>query len=162
MTDDRIRVRPAAQEDAAVLAELNAFVHDLHVEERPDVFRTATGADELRTLFRSFLARESSLAYLAESGGRAIGYVTATVHRRAGDVLTRPRNFAAIEHIAVDPAAARVGAGSALVEAVRVAAREAGCTSLVTDVWAFNKAAPAFFEDGLGFAPMRHWLEQGL
>ncbi|MGP4097932.1 GNAT family N-acetyltransferase [Nonomuraea sp. KM90] len=117
MTDDRIRVRPATQEDATVLAE---------------------------------------------SRGGAIGYVTATVHRRAGDVLTRPRNFAAIEHIAVDPAAARGGAGSALVEAVRVAAREVGCTSLVTDVWAVNKTALAFFEDGLGFAPMRHWLEQRL
>ncbi|NBE93117.1 GNAT family N-acetyltransferase [Nonomuraea sp. KC401] len=64
-----------------------------------------------------------------------------------------------LEHLAVDPDVVRTGIGAALVEAVRTAGKEAGCASLVTDVWNFNDGALAFF-DALGLTPMRHWLER--
>lgn len=154
-------VRPATQEDAAVLARLNGFVHGLHVEGRPDVFQPPSDEEELASRFRDFLAGEDVLAFVAEAEARPVGYVTATIHRSPGGVLTRPRSFAFVEHIAVDPEHAREGIGAALVEAVRAAGKDAGCTSVLTDVWDFNKTALAFF-DGLGFVPMRHWLERSL
>ncbi|GAA3696403.1 GNAT family N-acetyltransferase [Nonomuraea antimicrobica] len=155
-------VRPATERDAAVLAELNRFVHALHVEARPDVFRTAASeTGELAAIFASFLAGDDTLAYVAEVRGRPAGYVTAVVHRRPGDEMTRARSFVSVEHLAVDPGVARGGVGTALVEAVRTAGREAGCTAVLTDVWDFNQTALDFFE-GLGFTPMRHWLEHPL
>ncbi|MFG1957109.1 GNAT family N-acetyltransferase [Nonomuraea sp. NPDC049028] len=156
-----VRVRPATPDDAATLTQLNDFVHTLHVNERPDIFRPPSSAEELVSLFSSFLARENALAFIADSSEGPVGYVMATMHKRPGDALTQPRSFVFVEHIAVDPAMARTGVGSALVESVRVAGKEAGCSSLLTDVWDFNKRALAFF-GASGLAPMRHWLEQPL
>ncbi|NUW45402.1 GNAT family N-acetyltransferase [Nonomuraea rhodomycinica] len=156
-----VRVRPATPADAATLAELNDFVHALHVENRPDFFRTPSSADELVPIFRAFLEREDTFGFVAESAGRAVGYVTATVRRHPGDALVHPRNVIFVDHIAVDPALARAGVGTALVESVRAAGREVGCTRMMTDVWAFNERALAFFESA-GLARMTYWLEQPL
>ncbi|GAA2210320.1 GNAT family N-acetyltransferase [Nonomuraea monospora] len=154
-------IRPAATADAATLARLNDFVHALHVEHRPDVFHPPAAEAELADRFRDFLGREDTLAFVAEVDARPIGYVAATIHRNPGGVLNRPRRFVMIEHIVVDTWHARTGVGAALVEAVRVGGREAGCTAVVTDVWDFNGPAQAFFA-ALGFGPMRRWLEQPL
>lgn len=156
-------VRPATQEDVAVLARLNGFVHGPHVEGRPDFFQPPSDKEKLASLFHDFLSGEDALAFIAEAEeeARPVGYVTATIHHNPGSVLTRPRSFAFVEHIAVDPEHAREGIGAALVEAVRTAGKDAGCTTVLTDVWDFNKTALAFF-DGLGFVPMRHWLERSL
>ncbi|MEV4470030.1 MULTISPECIES: GNAT family N-acetyltransferase [Nonomuraea] len=156
-----IEVRRATEADAVVLARLNEIVHALHVEARPDVFVAAGDKEEVARLFVRFLGREGALVFLAEEAGRAVGYVTGVVHRREGDVMLRARSFVSIEHIAVDPGVARSGVGSALARAVREVGREAGCTSVLTDVWDFNEASLAFFTE-LGFRPMRHVLEQAL
>ena len=156
-----VKVRPATSDDAATLAQLNDFVHAPHVNERPDIFRAPSSAEDLVSLFSAFLARENTLAFIADSPEHPVGYVTATIHKRPGDALVRPRSFVFVEHIAVDPIMARTGVGTALVESIRVAGKEAGCTSLLTDVWDFNKRALAFFE-AAGLVHMRHWLEQPL
>ncbi|TDE47872.1 GNAT family N-acetyltransferase [Nonomuraea mesophila] len=130
MTTPTVDVRPATRADAALLARLNDVVHAVHVAARPDVFRAASSQDELVALFDDFLRRENALAFIARSSGEAVGYATATLHERSGDVLTRPRSFVALEHLAVDPGAARVGIGTALVDAVRTAGKEAGCPGL--------------------------------
>ncbi|MEU6713984.1 GNAT family N-acetyltransferase [Nonomuraea sp. NPDC046802] len=156
-----LNVRPATPTDAALLARLNDFVHAVHAAERPDVFRADPPATELTSIFDGLLARENAVAFVAESSGRPIGYATATLHHRQGDALTRPRSFVFLEHLAVDPEAGRAGVGTALVDAVRTAGRDAGCSAFLTDVWDFNKNALAFFE-AVGFAPMRRFLEQPL
>ncbi|NUW38354.1 GNAT family N-acetyltransferase [Nonomuraea sp. SMC257] len=156
-----VQIRPATPADAATLAELNDFVHALHVENRPDFFRAPSSAEELVPTFRAFLEREDTLGFVADSAGRAVGYVTATVRRHPGDALMQPRSVVFVDHIAVDPALARSGVGRALVESVRAAGKEAGCTRLMTDVWAFNERALAFFE-AAGLSRMTYWLEQPL
>jgi ribosomal protein S18 acetylase RimI-like enzyme len=134
----------------------------LHVGARPDVFQPSSDVEELIPIFSGFLAREGAIAFVAESEeGVPVGYVTAMIHHRPADALMHARSFVFIEHIAVDPTVARMGVGSALVESVRGVGVEAGCTSLLTDVWDFNKKALAFFE-GQGLGRMRHWLEQRL
>ncbi|WP_327587314.1 GNAT family N-acetyltransferase [Nonomuraea sp. NBC_00507] len=162
MTTPSVRIRQAVRDDAGILAQLNQFVHGLHVDARPDIFRPAPAVEELMPLFSGFLAREGAIAFIAESGDDTpVGYITATIHNRPADALMHARSFAFVEHIAVDPRMARTRVGSALVESVRAAALEAGCTSLIADVWDSNKKALAFFE-GQGLGPMRHWLEEKL
>jgi ribosomal protein S18 acetylase RimI-like enzyme len=162
MTTPSVQIRRATPDDGVILAQLNRFVHDLHVDARPDTFRLAHAADELAPHFVAFLAREGAMAYIAESSENGpVGYVTAAIQNRSADVLMHPQRFVYVNHIAVDPRAARMGVGSALVESVRAAALEAGCASLFTDVWDFNTKALAFFE-GQGFGRTQHRLEQRL
>ncbi|MEU8356350.1 GNAT family N-acetyltransferase [Nonomuraea sp. NPDC048882] len=163
MTTPSAQVRLAGREDAGVLAQLNQFVHGLHGAARPDVFRPAPAVEELTPIFSGFLAREGAIAFIAELGdGTPVGYITATIHDRPADALMHARSFVFVEHIAVNPQVARTRVGSVLVEAVRVAGLEAGCTSLITDVWDFNTQALAFFGEGQRLRPMRHWLEAKL
>ncbi|TDC02887.1 N-acetyltransferase [Nonomuraea longispora] len=76
------------------------------------------------------MERENALAFIARSSDEAVGYATATLHERSGDVLARPRSFVALEHLAVDPGVVRTRIGTALVEAARTAGKEAGCSGL--------------------------------
>lgn len=74
--------------------------------------------------------------------------------------MHQPRMFVYVDQIAVRHASG--GVGTALVAAVCAAAKEAGCTDVVTEVWEFNQRARTFFGDGLGFTPMRRILERPL
>ncbi|WP_431894511.1 N-acetyltransferase family protein [Nonomuraea sp. bgisy101] len=162
MTTPSVRIRRATPDDVVILAQLNRFVHDLHVDARPDIFLLAHAASVLAPHFAAFLAREGAMAYIAESSETGpVGYITATIQNRSADALMHPQRFVYVNHIAVDPQAARTGVGSALVESVRAAALEAGCTSLLTDVWDFNTKALTFFENQ-GLGRIQHRLEQRL
>ncbi|MFC4063015.1 GNAT family N-acetyltransferase [Planomonospora corallina] len=155
-------IRPATPDDAALLAELNRFVHDMHAEHRPDLYRKDPPAGELADGFRRQLGRDDVRILIAElPGGTAAGYAMATVHHRAANVLMAADSHITLEHLAVDPRAARQGVATALLEAVRAAGREAGCRRFVTDVWDFNTEALAFYRAS-GFTPMRRLLDQPL
>jgi GNAT superfamily N-acetyltransferase len=161
LSSPSIEIRLASPKDAALLAELNDFVHSVHALNRPDIFRAEPAHDELVPIFEAHLAREDIHAFIAQSSGQPIGYALAIIVERPGDALMQPRTFIVLEHLAVASAAVRTGVGAALVDAVRAAGRAMGCSRLVTEVWDFNKEALAFYE-AAGFAPMRHGLEQPL
>ncbi|MFB9877984.1 GNAT family N-acetyltransferase [Planobispora siamensis] len=156
-----IEIRPASREDAGLLARLNGFVHTVHARNRPDVFHPGPAPEDLVPVFEAHLAREDALIFIACSQGRPVGYAFAVIIDRPSDALMQARNFIVLEHLAVDPDAARTGVGTALLDAVRAAGRQRGCSRLLTDVWDFNTEAQAFYEKA-GFTPMRHILEQPL
>ncbi|MBG0813923.1 GNAT family N-acetyltransferase [Planomonospora sp. ID82291] len=155
-------IRTATPDDAALTAELNRFVQDIHAEHRPDLFRDHPPIEELTAGFRSQLEREDVTIFIAERpDGGAVGYAMTITNERSTNALMHADSFVVLEHLAVAPDVARHGVGRALVNAVREAARAAGCRRLVTEVWDFNSRASAFFESS-GFAPMHRRLEQML
>ncbi|WP_052423902.1 GNAT family N-acetyltransferase [Nonomuraea candida] len=154
-------IRLATAADAGLLAQLNDFVHAGHAQNRPDIFRSDPDPGEVAAIFAEHLAGADRQVFIASMSDRPAGYAMMLLVERPGDALMRPRNFAVLEHLAVAPTALRAGVGTALVEAVRTAARNAGCSRLLTDVWDFNQDAAAFYR-AAGFTPMRHALEQPL
>ncbi|MGV9773481.1 N-acetyltransferase family protein [Streptosporangium sp. NPDC003464] len=156
-----IEIRLASVADAALLAELNDSVHSVHALNRPDVFRSGPAPSEVAPIFGSHLAREDIRVFIASSSGCSVGYAMMLLVERSGDALMQPRAFAVLEHLAVASTAIRMGVGTALVDAVRTAAKNAGCSHLLTEVWDFNQEASAFYQ-AAGFTPMRHHLEQSL
>ncbi|MFD8561946.1 N-acetyltransferase family protein [Streptosporangium canum] len=156
-----IEIRLASVADAGLLAELNDFVHSVHALNRPDIFRSDPAPSEVAPIFESHLAREDIRVFIASSSGRSVGYAMMLLIERSGDALMRPRAFAVLEHLAVASTAIRMGVGTALVDAVHTAAKNAGCSRLLTEVWDFNQEASAFYQSA-GFTPMRHYLEQAL
>ncbi|MEY9845436.1 N-acetyltransferase family protein [Streptacidiphilus sp. MAP5-3] len=157
-----VTIRTATTDDVTTLAALNAIVHDLHARARPDVFVTAPATDELEALLAGQLAELGVTFLLAEaSDGRAVGYAMARVVERPASALVVRETVVSLQQIAVDPAAARSGVGSALLEHVRVLGRAAGCRRLVTQVWDLNEGAFAFYR-AAGLKPVTRTLEQGL
>ncbi|WP_327679620.1 GNAT family N-acetyltransferase [Kitasatospora sp. NBC_00458] len=151
------RIRTATTDDAALLAGLNEAVHDLHVRHRPDLF---LAAPEAEAAFAERLADPSVTVLIAAGDdGEAVGYALARVVQWPGGPFTGPDEVAVLDQLAVSPAAARTGVGSALLEAVRAAGRDAGCRRLVTNVWDFNEDARAFYRAS-GLRPMNRMLDQ--
>lgn len=156
-----IEIRLASVDDAPLLAELNDLVHSVHALNRPDIFRSDPAPSEVAPIFASHLAREDIQVFIAYSSDRPVGYAMMLLIERSGDALMQPRAFAVLEHLAVAFTAIRMGVGTALVDAVRTTAKNAGCSRLLTEVWDFNQEASAFYQ-AAGFTPMRHHLEQPL
>lgn len=128
-SDLAVTVRRADLADAAFVTASEAG--NLGVDAWPPGLVEAGLADEVPTV-----------AYLiAETGGGPVGHAVVSV---AGDI-------GELQRIAVDAAARRTGAGSALLARVVDLAREQGADRLLLEVREDNAAARSFYE-AKGFA----------
>ena len=145
-------IQRATPEDAPHISQLNAFVHDIHVEAHPHYFRP-TDLNELTTSFRTWLERDDATAFIArDNNGTPIGYVTTSFYDRPPTPTHHRRTYLEIDQIAVDPAHRRKGLAHALVERARDEARARGTDRVHLASWTFNEGAHAFFRSE-GFEP---------
>lgn len=150
-------VRRAVVGDEESLARLNQIVLDVHVAERPDQFK-ATSVQELTEWFTSFLQNPMVHVWIAEDGGRAVGYVSAVVHERPETTFMPLRRWCELDQIVVDPAWRQRGIARALVLEVIDQARAEGVESVETVSWSFNQQSQQMFQR-LGFRPKSVRLE---
>jgi diamine N-acetyltransferase len=140
-----ILIRKAVEQDAAVLASLNADVQGLHAAVMPWFFKPP-GPDTLPPeAVAAMLAPPENLVFIAEVDGVSAGYAYAEIVRRPETPFHYAYDMVYLHHISVRPAHRRHGVGSALIDAVRAAATDAGIGQVALDVWTFNEAARAFF-----------------
>lgn len=144
-----ITVRAAHAGDAPTVARLNAFVHGLHVAERPEIFKV-TRTDEVERWFVARIEEENSVVFIAEDGSEAIGYVLAIFCERIENAFVKSLQWCELDQIAVDPRRRRSGAARALCERVVEEAARRGTTSIEANTWWFNAAARSTFKK-LGF-----------
>lgn len=144
-----ITVRAARADDAPTLARLNAFVHGLHVAERPEIFKV-TRADEVERWFVGRLEDKNSAVFIAEHGGESVGYVLAIFCERAENAFVKPLSWCELDQIAVDPRRRKSGVARSLCQMVLQEAARRGTTSIEANTWWFNAAARSTFKK-LGF-----------
>lgn len=137
-------VRPATTGDVSAIREIaDAAWWDAY----PGVLETEQIRDGLATLYdaaflsRVLAEREDLLFLVAERDGEAVGFASA--QQTFADEVELYTLF-------VHPDHQREGVGTALLEAVETAARDAGTERLRTGVLAGNRAAQSFLE-GHGF-----------
>ena len=146
-----MQLRRATLEDAATLARLNRWVHDLHVGAEPAVY-VQSDAGQVEAWARERLAAPGVRAVVAELDGVTVGYVVTQDVRRAGTPFAAPRAFLLVDELAVALAARRRGVGRALMDAAHALARELGLPRVELDVRSWNAAALGFYR-ALGYAP---------
>jgi ribosomal protein S18 acetylase RimI-like enzyme len=147
-----VQLRRATLDDAATLARLSRWVHDLHVGAEPEVYVPAEAA-QVEAWARERLAAPGVRAVVAELDGAPVGYVVTTEIRRAGTPLAAPRAFLLVDELAVAPTARRRGVGRALMDAAHGLARASGLPRVELDVRSWNEAALGFYR-ALGYAPL--------
>jgi GNAT superfamily N-acetyltransferase len=155
-----ISVRPAAQHDEEVIADLNASVQGLHVEHEPGFFRSADPT-EVRLWFAEFLARPDNRAWLAYHDALPIGYATAEIKRRKSNPFSPERRWFEVNQVAVLPAYRRRGVATALLKEVLSVAVAEGVDDLELSTWHFNSGAMQAFAK-LGFRPTQQRLALSL
>ena len=144
-------IRLAVAGDEGTLAELNAFVHELHVAQNPAHFKPAD-RQEVAAWFRSLIEKPTVSIWLAEQDGVAAGYVSALVYERPETPFSRARKWLEIDQIGVRAECRRNGIARRLVERVVQSAREKGIRDVELTSWCFNENAQAAFRR-LGFVP---------
>lgn len=144
-------IRSAVVGDEIVLARLNRFAQDLHVERRPDLFRAARVQDAA-AWFRSRLEDPATRVWIAEDSVTPIGYLIAVVYDRPEGPFTVARRFCEIDQMAVDPARQGQGVARALMLEALARARADGIREIEATSWSFNDSAHAMFKR-LGFVP---------
>jgi ribosomal protein S18 acetylase RimI-like enzyme len=147
-----VTIRSAEDRDVGLLAELNRFVLDMHVDALPTYFKRA----EQRAVadsFRSMLERPEVQAYIASIGDVPVGYAVVAFRERPENALCLARRSLEIDELAVSPSHRRRGVCRALVERALAEARSQGVSEVEVTSWVFNTDARAAFQ-ALGFKPM--------
>lgn len=159
-TQHPINVRRATLDDAAVLSQLHSALQAYHAEAHPSFFKQPSAHTFPPTMVRDLLAKPSTVVFLAEIGGTAIGYLYADAMPAQETTMTFPLERLWIHHIIVKPDFQRQGVGKALIDAAKSYASDQGIKTLALSVWAFNRAAIRFFE-AQGFVMYNHrmWLQ---
>jgi ribosomal protein S18 acetylase RimI-like enzyme len=134
-------VRPAADADAAALAELDVEHHRHYTE--PPVFMARRPADD-RQAWSTFLAQDGNSVWIAEDEGGPIGFVRFDREFGGAEVTASPDGVF-IDGAYVRAAHRRRGAAAAMVDAGLRQCAANGITYCALDFEAFNPEAAAFW-----------------
>ncbi len=133
-----MHIRRAEAGDIPAIHAILRQVNDVHAALRPDLFH-AGGTKYTQEELRAILADGSRPVFVADVGGRTVGYAFC-VEKRGGTATLY------LDDLCVDEGWRRQGIAAALFDAVTAYAKERGLYSVTLNVWAGNDGARAFYE----------------
>ena len=146
-----VQIRAAISGDEKTLAALNAFVQEFHVMHNPSYFKPAD-IREVSAWFRELIGKPTVRIWIAEEGGKPVGYASVFLHDRPENPFCYARQWMEIDQVGVLPEYRRSGIGRRLVQHVVEAAGEEHIHDIELNSWCFNDGAHEAFRR-LGFAP---------
>lgn len=153
-----IRIRVAAAGDEAILASLSAVVHEIHVGQRPDIFKP-TDLRDLKHWFLDTVKAGSAKIWIAELGDLPVGYAVVIPQRRSASVFCHERRWHEVDQVGVHPQYRRQGVARSLIRHIVESARADGVSDVELNTWSFNDVALNSFER-LGFVSRNVRLER--
>ena len=154
-------IRNLKLEDFDDVNNLFMQLHNLEMEQRPDLFRKIEKPTTSRAWdFEASLTDSSKIMIGAEVDGKIVGFVIVQI-RQAEYKIQTPRTFAYFENIVVDEKYRRKGIGTAIYQEGVKRAKEQGATSMELKVWNFNTGAIKFYQS-LGMSVQSLTLEKAL
>ena len=151
-------VRFARKEDYEAINALRAPVCALHSNGYPALFKPVFAKDHQERVLKMIEDPEQDVL-VAEENGQLLGFAMVEYIKREETNSMYAVHEAHIVEIGVDETSQGKGIGTALIQAVKDAAKVRGCRSVQLDVWEFNKSALRFYEK-LGFVTLRRKMEQ--
>lgn len=151
-------VRFARKEDYEAINALRAPVCALHSNGYPALFKPVFAKDHQERVLKMMEDPEQDVL-VAEENGQLLGFAMVEYIKREETNSIYAVHGAHIVEIGVDETSQGKGIGTALIQAVKDAAKVRGCRSVQLDVWEFNKSALRFYEK-LGFVTLRRKMEQ--
>lgn len=154
-------IRLLTKEDYPVMLPLYCALDALHVETRPDWFRSRPEEEIFPRASFDALTEDPECLMLGafDSGGAAVGLLRATLWQDSG--MVKGLKNVCLDNIYVLPAYRRRGIASRLYAAAEDWAREQGACRLELHVWEFNRDAMAAYR-AWGLTAQRHVLEKNL
>lgn len=150
-------VRFAKKEDLERVNELRKVVNDVHVEGRPDIFKSGFH-EELRDYIFEIWNVENKDIIVAEREGIICGFACVQYVDKPETPFMNGRKFCDVDEFCVDPAFRRQGVATELITFVREDAKKRGLSRVELNMWEFNEGALAFYE-AVGFRTYRRYME---
>ena len=142
-----ITFREAVESDYDALCQLEAGLDDLHIAFLPQIFQSYSGKSREKAFFFPPPGEFQVVTFVAERDHRLLGFVCAGTRVSAPIPLLVHRKFAVVDSLYVIPSARRLGIANRLMIMVESWARQAGCTAVELNVYAFNESALAFYRE---------------
>ena len=141
-------IRPGRREDAPEAARLWMLSAEEHRDHDP-VYATAPDAEKTMRRFLADLARNSyAFVFVATVADRTVGFISGEL--REGSPTFRPKTWASVDDVFVEPDHRNAGIGHALLSNVGEWAKQKGADGVSLQVAAANARGRKFYED-LGF-----------
>ena len=152
-----MNIRIAREDELDRINELRKQVNDLHVEGKPDVFKSGF-CDELRDFINVIFKDPEQDIIVCEQNGEIAGF--AVVHHivKPENPFMKERDFLDIDEFCVDERWRRRGVATKMIEYIKDYAKEKGLHRIELNMWEFNEAALAFYE-AAGFETFRRYME---
>lgn len=147
-------IREATLCDLENLSNLMLEGHNLHLDNRPDIFEG--GNFEVKSYVKSILNNKKTYKYIYEVDSKIVGLIFASIKFNLVDDLTRSRKVAFIEYIIVNKNYQRMGIGTKLYHKLCSEIKKENADAVELCVWGFNKEAIKFYESlGMSIKNMR-------
>ncbi len=134
-------------EDYTAVHRIMTQVHNLHLDNRPDLYKISDPFDE--EYFESLSNDQNSILLVAENDDEITGICIATIKEVEDSPVQNARKYIFIEDICVDEKVRKSGIGRILYNAVVDIAKALKAESIELTVFGFNQTAINFYE-GLG------------
>ncbi len=154
-----MNIRKAEPNDIEEIRQLNhrLFLHDLPYDPRLNIGWPLEDFGEV--YFKKRISGETGVCFVAEEGGRLVGYATGHVESEIDSTDTILR--CELDNIYVEDAYRRSGVGRHLVSELDNWCKERGAKNMLVIAYAGNLDAIQFYES-YGFKPFALKLERDL
>ncbi len=151
-----MHIRKIQNNDFQSIAKLVRQVHDLHYNNRPDIYNDIDPFE--KSYFDFLMSDENTISIVCEIDEEIVGICITTIRKPSSNPLIKARKIAYIENMCVDKNYRKNGIGKKLFdEAVRLSKKQ-GAVSVELMVWDFNSDAISFYKK-LGFSYKSHIME---
>ena len=150
-------IRQANKNDITQMVPLLDEVSKLHIEKRPDVFKTRA-YEEIKSNLEEMIQDESNIILIAEDKQVAVGVIICKVREINDHTNLKNIKVLWINEICVKQEYRRNGIGRSLIEKAKEIAKENNCLRLELNCWEVNEEAMKFYENQ-GLTTQRRVME---
>ena len=141
-----ISVRKAAANDYIAMCELFDEADALHRENLPHRFQKPGGPVREQEYYSGLIADGNVGLFVAEAGGKLVGFVHALIRDAPAIPVFVPRRHAIVDGIVVKSEFRNHGTGRMLMDKMQAWAIAKGAASIELNVYEFNETAISFYE----------------
>ena len=152
-----MNIRFAAPGDIPALIRLLQQVGQVHHQIRPDLFRAGAQKYDAQAL-EDLLADPGRPIFVAEEGGRVLGYAFCIHQIVENDPVLMDRKSLYVDDLCVDEACRGRGVATALYDHLCGYARAKGFQAVTLNLWAGNETAQRFYLSR-GMQPQKTGME---
>jgi ribosomal protein S18 acetylase RimI-like enzyme len=143
---EEVRIREATMEDYEALCGLFHALDQHHVNILPDNFQSFPRPVRSQEQVAVKMADPDKALFVAEAGNRLVGFGDVQRSSNPPYPMFKPREYALIENIYVDPDMRGTGLAHRLLEAVKNWSRRQNLKSIQLHVYSANELAIRFYE----------------